>query len=1070
MGFREFPKDMTTDQLEREVLGFWESDDTFRRSVDEREGAPRFVFFEGPPTANGHPGSHHVLARTIKDVVCRYKTMTGYQVSRKAGWDTHGLPVEIEVEKRLKLEDKEDIERYGVADFIAKCRDSVFTYKSEWDELTRRMAYWIDLEHPYVTYENGYIETIWHILKLMWDRELIYQGHKILPYCPRCGTPLSSHEVAQGYADAEDPSVFVRMRLRDDPGTSFLVWTTTPWTLLSNVALAVAPAETYAVVDNGQERLILAEALLKALDAPLAYADDELPEGGWRIVDRVRGEELLGKDYEPLYSFVPFDERGHYVIAGDFVTLEDGTGIVHIAPAFGEDDSRVGRENDLPFVQPVDGAGRLTEEITPWAGLFIKDADPLIMDELEERGLLFRRGTIVHTYPFCWRCDSPLVYYARNSWYLKTTQFREEMIELNRRIDWHPKEIGLNRLGDWLENNVDWAISRDRYWGTPLNIWICDDCGAMGSVGSIEELRERATDAPEGEIDLHKPVIDGIHLRCEKCGGAMTRTPEVIDCWFDSGSMPYAQWHWPFENKELFERNFPADFIAEGVDQTRGWFYSLLAISTIVSGESSFKRCVVNDMVLDKNGKKMSKRIGNIVDSMHLMEENGADALRWYLLATSPPWLPTRFDTEGVKEVASKVIGTFRNTFGFFALYANIDGYDPAEHTVPLSERRVMDRWIVSRMYAAVADATRSMENYDLTKAVRRLQTFIQEDLSNWYVRLSRARFWKGEMDVDKQAAYATLFEVLLTTSRAIAPFAPLLSEAIYKRLCEHAGAEVVGRLVGCTDSSVHLTGYPEVPDGGIDGKLENDMELVRSIVGLGRAARNAANVKVRQPLSNILVAGVPSALQSGVEGLSELVLAELNVKELEWVTAEDLSGLRADPIFPALGPKHGKRVNKVAEVIRSLDEESVGALANGGNVSAELDDEEIVIEPSDVRIETAAREGFAVQSEGVLTVGLDLDIDDDLRDEGFAREMINKIQFMRKEAGFEVVDRIRVYYEAGPVLAGAIERHALRIAGETLAESIAAGEETGEYSRDWDVNGERARIAVERTDKSGSG
>jgi len=1069
MGFREFPKEMTTSQLEHDVLGFWDENNTFRRSVDEREGSPRFVFFEGPPTANGHPGSHHVLARTIKDIVCRYKTMTGFQVGRKAGWDTHGLPVEIEVEKRLELEDKEDIERYGVADFIAKCRDSVFTYKEEWDELTRRMAYWIDLDHPYVTYENSYIETIWHILKLMWDRDLIYQGHKILPYCPRCGTPLSSHEVAQGYADAEDPSVFVRMRLKNDPGTSFLVWTTTPWTLLSNVALAVAPAESYAVVDNGEEKLILAEALLKVLDAPLAFGDDDLPEGGWRITDRMKGEELLGKDYEPLYSFVPFDERGHYVIAGDFVTLEDGTGIVHIAPAFGEDDNRVGRENGLPFVQPVDGAGKLTPEITPWAGMFIKDADPLIMDELKERGLLFRRGTIVHTYPFCWRCDSPLVYYARNSWYLKTTQFREQMIALNQKINWHPREIGLNRLGDWLENNVDWAISRDRYWGTPLNVWICDDCGAMGSVGSIAELRERAMDAPEGDIDLHKPVIDDIHLTCESCGGSMTRTPEVIDCWFDSGSMPYAQWHWPFENQDLFEKNFPADFIAEGVDQTRGWFYALLAISTIVSGEASFKRCLVNDMVLDKNGKKMSKRIGNIVDSVKLMDESGADALRWYLLSTSPPWLPTRFDTDGVKEVASKVIGTFRNTYGFFALYANIDGYDPAEHSVPLSERTVMDRWIISRMHATIGDATRSMEKYDITKAVRRLQAFIQEDLSNWYVRLSRARFWKGEMDTYKQAAYATLFEVLLTTSRAMAPFAPLLSEAVYRRLCEGAGAETVGRIVGCTDDSVHLTSYPEVPEGGIDGKLETDMELARSIVGLGRAARNVANMKVRQPLSRIIVAGVPNALQAGVEGLADLVLAELNIKRVEWGEAADLSALRAKPIFPALGPKHGKRANDVATAIRAMSESDVRLLADGQNADAQVGDDAVVVEPGDVQIESEPREGFAVQSEGALTVGLDLAIDDELRDEGFAREMINKIQFMRKDAGFEVVDRITVHYEATPLLTGAIERYASRIAGETLADAITAGREPGEVSRDWDVNGESAWIAVERTAKSGS-
>ena len=1040
MSFKELPKSQSLPDLEEKVLEFWDGDKTFRRSTDERPDAPRYVFFEGPPTANGHPGAHHVLARTVKDTVCRYKTMKGFLVERKAGWDTHGLPVEIEVEKQLNLESKEDIEHYGVAKFIEKCRDSVFTYRDEWDALTRRMGYWVDLSNPYITCTNDYIESVWHILKTMWDRDLIYKGHKILPYCPRCGTPLSSHEVAQGYRDAEDPSVFVRMKLKDDPETSFLVWTTTPWTLISNVALAVAPTESYAKVRTGGENLILAEALLSVLD-------DE-----YEVLEKCMGLDLIGKEYEPLYSFVEVDKKAWYVIGADFVTLEDGTGIVHTAPAFGEDDYRVGVEHDLPFVQPVDDTGSFTSEVTPWAGMFIKDADPLIMEDLDERGILYKRATITHTYPFCWRCDSPLVYYARHSWYIRTTQLKNEMIENNRKIAWHPKEIGANRLGDWLENNVDWAVSRDRYWGTPLNIWICDGCGEMESVGSIAELHQRGGDTASEGIDLHKPAVDEVTFKCGKCGGEMRRTPEVIDCWFDSGSMPYAQWHYPFENEDRFEKSFPADIIAEGVDQTRGWFYSLLAISTVMSGESCYKRCVVNDMVLDEHGKKMSKSVGNVVDSFKIMAEQGADALRWYLMSTSPPWVPTKFDESGVKEVASKVLDTLRNTYGFFSLYANIDGYDPETHFTPLAKRSTTDRWIVSRCNSTVAGVAADMESYDITKAVRKLQNFILEDLSNWYVRLSRARFWKGEMDADKAAAYSTLREVLLATVKAMAPVAPFLSEAVYGRL----------RAEG-DPSSVHLCEFPEADIDAIDKELEASMEAARSVVVLGRAARNAESIKTRQPLARLLVAGVPEASRDGVKALDELVLAELNVKKMEWAAAEDLTSLTASPIFPALGPKHGKNVNQVAEAIRAMPADDVARLQAGENVSVSVGDDAAVVEPSDVEIGTTSREGFSVQADGGLSVALDTALSDELIDEGFAREMINKIQFMRKEAGFDVVDRIEVTYEAGERLKTAMERFASRVAAETLAQSISVGEGEGELQREWDVNGEWARIAVER-------
>jgi isoleucyl-tRNA synthetase len=1047
MPFRELPREQTLPELERQVLEFWDRHGTFRKSIDERSAAPRFVFYEGPPTANGHPGAHHVLARTIKDIVCRYKTMRGFRVDRKAGWDTHGLPVEIEVEKALELDGKDDIEKYGVAEFIAKSRDSVFTYKDEWDRLTRRMGYWVDLSDAYVTCTNDYIESVWHILKVMWDRGLVYRGHKILPYCPRCGTPLSSHEVAQGYSDAKDPSVFVKLRLKDEPDTSLLVWTTTPWTLISNVALAVAPTESYVKVRQGDENLVLAEARLSVLDGP------------YDMVERLMGLDLIQREYEPIYAFVPTDRRSHYVIPAGFVTLEDGTGIVHIAPAFGEDDYNVGKEHDLPFVQPVDGAGRFTADVTPWAGTFIKDADPLIIEDLKSRGLLYKSGTIVHTYPFCWRCSSPLIYYARNSWYVRTTQFKDEMIRNNRAIDWHPKEIGFNRLGDWLENNVDWAISRDRYWGTPLNVWVCEACSREVAVGSVEELR-RLSAAPLPEpLDLHKPVVDGIRLKCEGCGGEMSRTPEVIDCWFDTGSMPYAQWHWPMEHAREFEEHFPADFIAEGVDQTRGWFYSLLAISTIVSGTASFKCCISNEMVLDKAGKKMSKSVGNTVDSFKVMEQHGADALRWYFLATSPPWVPTRFDVDGVKEVAGKVFDTLRNTYGFLSLYANIDGYDPSSHFAPLAARPPIDRWIISRLNSTVVEAVQSLDAYDLTKAVRRLQLFVIEDVSNWYVRLSRSRFWKGEMDDDKKAAYSTLYEVLATTVRAMAPFAPFLTEDLHARLREGApGAE--------TPESVHLCEYPAVNPAAVDAALEAAMETARSVVTLGRSARNACGIKVRQPLSRLLVSGVPQESRGPVEGLSALILNELNVKELAWVSQGDLIVGKAAPVFPSLGPKHGKDVNQVAEAIRELPADDVAVLAAGASVKAIVSDELVVIEPGDVEIVTETPEGLAVQTDGRLAVALDTAITDDLKDEGLAREMINKIQFMRKEAGFQVVDRIHVRYEAAPRLKKAIKRFSARIAKETLAADVAESNEAGELQKEWDVNGEWARISVERVER----
>jgi len=880
--YEALPEKLNFPEIEKKVLQYWQEHDIFQRSISERDENKPFVFFEGPPTANGKPGIHHVISRTVKDAVCRLRTMQGFRVERKAGWDTHGLPVEIEVEKKLGLDGKDQVIHYGIGPFNEQCRASVWSYKQEWDELTRRIGFWVDLEHPYITYTNDYIESVWWILKEFWKKNLIYQGHKILPYCPHCETPLSSHEVSQGYEEVKDPSVYVRVKIKGQENTWFLVWTTTPWTLISNVALAFHPDIEYVKVKHQEQQLILAKARLQVL------------EGDYEIIDEFSGEKLAGMDYEPIYDFVKPDKRSHYTVLGDFVTTTDGTGIVHIAPAFGEDDYQLGLKYDLPVVQPVDKSGKFTPEVTPWAGQFVKSADKSIIQELKSRGALYRSEPITHSYPHCWRCKSPLLYYARKSWYIKTTAIKDKLIANNKKINWYPKEVGEGRFGEWLEGNIDWALSRDRFWGTPLPVWRCSSCDATECIGSVAELREKALDSVPADLDLHKPQVDGIHLKCPACGGSMERSPEVIDCWFDSGSMPYAQWHYPFENVEKFNQNFPADFISEGVDQTRGWFYSLLVIGAFLFDQPAYKTCVSLELILDKDGQKMSKSRGNAVAPFDFLDNQGADALRWYLLTASPPWLPTRFDPEGVRDVIRKFLGTLANTYSFFALYANIDKfeYDPAGR-IPVAERSELDRWLSASLYTLSKRVNENLERYDLTKAARGIANFVVDDLSNWYVRRSRRRFWKSEMGQDKLAAYQTLYECLVTISRLMAPMAPFISEEIYCNLTKDQS--------GASDS-VHLTEYPRPDQGFVDyqnGVLETRMDLVRRIVFLGRSLRNEASVKVRQPLSAIIVLAHDEKNRQLIESMSALILDELNVKSVKFVSDQkELLSRRAESIF----------------------------------------------------------------------------------------------------------------------------------------------------------------------------
>ncbi|MDD3464590.1 MAG: isoleucine--tRNA ligase [Candidatus Cloacimonetes bacterium] len=1025
--------------LEERIRAYWREHCLAQKSIDLRKGSPQFVFYEGPPTANGKPGIHHMLSRTLKDLVCRYKTMNGFQVKRKAGWDTHGLPVEIEVERQLGLEDKKAIEDYGVEKFCQACKESVWSYLDLWQEMTELMGYWIDLDDPYITMHNSYIESVWHILDDFFRRGLIYKAHKIVPYCPSCGTPLSSHEVALGYRDVEDPSIFVKFKALDEDGTWYLAWTTTPWTLISNVALVVHPDETYVKVRHLEENYILAKARLETL------------EGEYEILSEFPGRELERRRYQPLFSFIKPEKPAWYVGLADYVSMDDGTGIVHTAPAFGADDYALGLKYDLPFIQPVDAEGKFNHLIEPWAGIFVKTADKDIIRSLKESGNLYRREQVKHSYPHCWRCENLLIYYARESWYIRTTQFKEQLLEQNRQIDWYPGFVGEKRFGEWLANNVDWALSRDRFWGTPLNIWICEDCGEKSSVGSIGELVKRGklkdgSSVPE-DIELHRPYIDDVKLTCPKCGGGMNRTQEVIDCWFDSGSMPFAQWHYPFENKDTFDSElFPADFISEGIDQTRGWFYSMLAIGTLYKGRSSYKSCLVNDLILDAKGQKMSKSKGNSVDPIELMQTFGADAIRWYLVEISPPWVPTRFDVEGVKEIIGKFIGTLKNTYSFFATYANIDSFDASAHPWNWERSAEIDRWIVSRLQTLIGQVRDWMEDYELTKVVRAIQDFVIDELSNWYVRRSRRRFWALELTEDKINAYRTLYQVLVSVAEMIAPFAPYLAEELYLSL----GA----------GESVHLAAYPQSETEYIDPALEKEMRVIIDIVQLGRAARNACQIKVRQPLQKMYV---PAKYRTTLERMFDLIQEEVNIHEIVYVSEdEDVVRYELKPQFKVMGPKYGNRMKAIAsELARVKGQEVLKAFNDTGSYKLAALDIDLV--PEDVAVHIQPREGFVFESMKDMFVALDTALTPELIREGYARELVNKIQFSRKEQGFEIMDRITVEWIGDDEIRAALDAHGEFIQSETLCDELSEAAST-EGLVEYDINGKQVWMRITRT------
>jgi isoleucyl-tRNA synthetase len=1051
--FRSFPAGLDLPRSEAEILSFWKEIRAFEEGLRRREGSKPYVFYEGPPTANGLPGVHHVISRTIKDVVCRYQAMLGRYVARKGGWDTHGLPVEIEVERELKISGKEQIEQFGIAEFNARCRQSVLKYESQWRRNTERIGYWLDMDHPYVTFSNDYIESVWWLLRRFWDSDLLYQGFKIVPYCPRCGTPLSSHEVSQGYEDVTEPSVTAKFAFVDEPGAYVLAWTTTPWTLPGNVALAVGPDIEYVRVrqrvDGKDERYYLARERLAQLT------------GEYEIEQTLRGRDLEGRRYRPLFDFLDLakvtGKKAYYVTLADFVTTEDGTGVVHTAVMYGEDDYLLGQRLDLPQRHTVDPQGRFTAEVTPWAGRFVKDAEADIRRWLKEHGALYREESTTHSYPFCWRCDSPLLYYAWKTWYIATTRFRDRLLEAHRTVEWHPADIGANRFGNWLENNVDWALSRNRYWGTPLNVWRCEGCGADRCVGSIAELRE-GRDVPE-PLDLHRPFVDRVTFACPKCGGTQRRVPEVIDVWFDSGAMPYAQWHYPFEHEKDFDKLFPADFISEGMDQTRGWFYTLLAIAVAVSGKAPFRHVLPNEMVLDKQGKKMSKSRGNAVDPDAILDSVGADALRFYLLVTSPPWAPTRFDTDGVTEVAKKLLGTLRNVAQFFALYANIDGYDP-ERREP-SEPTLLDRWIRSRRETLVLSCRASLDAYDLTRAARAIQEFVLEDLSNWYVRRSRRRFWKSGDPADKRAAYDTLYESLRTVSRLLAPYTPFLAEDLHQRVIRPADPGA--------PESVHWCDYPDADPARIDAALERSMGTALRVVNLARAARNAAAVRVRQPLRRIAIAGLGSGDTKDLEALSWLVTDELNVKGLEFLEDRgQVLSVTVKPNFPVLGKKVGGAMKEIAARLEKTPPDAVRRALENGGWEVEAGGERYRLAAEDVVIQESSKAPWQAVADGAIAVAVDTAIDEDLRAEGLVREFAHRIQTLRKTAEFDVTDRIRLQWELSPGLSKACERFEGYIREEVLAEELVSRVAGAEAVEEWTFDGERARVGIERIRKGG--
>lgn len=1023
--------DKPISEVQNEQAEHWDKDNLLEKCVTSREGKPSFIFYEGPPTANGRPGIHHVIARTLKDSVCRYKTMRGFKVKRKAGWDTHGLPVEIEVEKQLNLSNKQEIEAYGIKEFNKKCRESVFTYEKQWREMTRRMGYLIDLDNPYITLDNDYIESVWWILNKFFQEGLIYEGHKILPYCSRCGTGLASHEVALGYKEVKTNTVIAAFK-RKDADEYFLAWTTTPWTLASNVSLTVHPEVDYVKVQFQGKVYFAAKNLANKI-----FGDDYV------VLDTVKGKDLEYIEYEQLMPFVEVDKKAFFVTCNDYVTTEDGTGIVHTAPAFGEDDYQTGRKYDLPVPKPVDENGKYTD--TPWKGRFVMDCDVDIIKWLHSEGKLFSKEKIDHNYPHCWRCNTPLLYYAKPSWYIEMTKLKDRLIDNNNSVNWYPPYVGEKRFGNWLENLNDWALSRDRYWGTPLNIWRCE-CGELKSVGSRKELAEKAIESIDENIELHRPYVDEVHLRCDKCGGIMTRVKEVIDCWFDSGAMPFAQHHYPFENSEKFDAElFPADFICEGIDQTRGWFYSLIAISSFVKGISPYKNVLVNDLILDKEGKKMSKSRGNTVDPFNLFDKYGADATRWYLLYVSPAWTPTKFDEEGLKEVQSKFFGTLRNIYNFFVLYSNTDKINPKEFFVEYSRRPELDRWILSKYNGLIKDVTTEMEAYDLMKAVRKIQTFVDEDFSNWYIRRARRRFWSTEFNEDKKSVYNTTYEVLIGVSKLMAPFAPFLSDEIFNKL---SGEE-----------SVHLSYYPEADESLIDAAVEERMDLVRNLVGLGRSAREQEKIKVRQPLQKILVDGKYEAL---IEDMIQLIKEELNVKEVIFEkNLEKYMNYTLKPDFKAAGPILGAKVKSLAQALGTLEaSQVVRQIEAEGKIVLNLEGEETEIDKTLIDIKIYSKEGFTVSMENNLFTILDTTITEELVLEGLAREFVSKVQQMRKNNDFQVLDNIIIYFNGTDEIEKAVNIHKDYIMKETLALKLEKTEKELDLQ---DLNGRETGINIEK-------
>ena len=1039
--YKKVPTTLNFVEREKETLKFWKDNQIFEKSVQLRQGAPAYTFFDGPPTANGKPHIGHVLTRAMKDIIPRYKTMRGYDVLRKAGWDTHGLPVELEVEKELGLDGKEQIEQYGVIPFIQKCKESVWKYKGEWEVMSDRMGFWADMDNPYITYDNDYIESEWWALKAIYEKGLLYKGHKIVPYCPRCGTALSSHEVAQGYKEVKETSATVRFRVPDEENTYFLAWTTTPWTLPSNVSLCVNPDVTYAYVRvDGKETLIMAKDLIGTV---LEGHDTE-------IIKEVIGRELEYKHYEPLFECTRKAAGGKdafYVMVDDYVTTTDGTGIVHNAPAFGEDDYRVCKKYDLPFVQMVDSKGEMCGG-TPWDGVFVKKADPMVLKDLDERGLLFAAPRFEHSYPFCWRCDTPLIYYARSSWFIAMTKVKDRLIDYNRRINWIPETIKEGRMGNFLENVIDWGISRERYWGTPLPVWVCDKCGKIHVVGSRKELSE-LTGCDEN-VELHKPYVDPLTWKCE-CGGTMRREPVVIDCWFDSGSMPFAQWHYPFENKDKFERRYPANFISEAIDQTRGWFYTLSAIAACLFDSPAFLNCIVLGHVQDKEGRKMSKHIGNVVDPWVLLDNQGADAVRWYFYTSSMPWLPNRFSAEAVSESQRKYMGTFWNTYAFYILYADIDGFDPTQHKLVRENLTPMDRWILSRLNTLIGRVEAYLDDLKMTEAGREMQDFM-DDLSNWYARRCRERYWGKDMTADKEAAYMTLYTVLKTMALISAPFTPFMSETMYQNM--------VRTVDKSAPESIHLCDWPKKDESFIDPELEANMAAVLDIVVLGRSARNAANIKNRQPVASMYVQGkaLPDMYVS-------IIADELNVKEVKFVDdASSFISYRVKPQLKTLGPRYGKLLPKINQYLagEGVGNAVVAAHNRGESYKFDIDGTEISLAAEDVLVSTEENAGFVTVTEHDLSVVLDTNLTPELIEEGFVREIVSKVQTMRKEAGFEVTDHIVLSHHGNSLIEGIFARHGAEIAADTLADSIKLG--SAGYVKDWEINGESVTLGVEKS------